>query len=74
MCVWDCFNLHCNSSYEKILKFKTLRYPNNISVDNVSVDETYAAVHFEGLLDNTASSILELQKDCKKVFKRTIRE
>lgn len=41
-----------------VLKFKTLRYPNNISVD-----ETYAEVDLQSLLDNTASSILELQKD-----------
>ncbi|XP_054727450.1 uncharacterized protein LOC129237075 [Anastrepha obliqua] len=43
--------------YEKILKFKTLRYPNNIVVD-----ETHAEVELQSLLDNTASSILELQK------------
>lgn len=45
-------------SYEKILKFKTLRYPNN-----VSVDETYAEVDLQSLLDNTALGILELEKD-----------
>lgn len=47
-------------SYEKILKFKTLRYPNNIYID---IDETYAEVDLQSLLDNTASSILELQKE-----------
>ena len=42
-------------SYEKILKFKTLRYPD-------TVEETYAEVELQSLLDNTALSILQLQK------------
>lgn len=45
-------------SYQCILSSKKARYP-----DNISVDESYAEVDLQSLLDNTASSILELQAD-----------
>ena len=41
-----------------ILKFKTLRYP-----ENITVEETYAEVELQSLLDNTALSILQLQEE-----------
>ena len=44
-------------SYEKILKFKTLRYP-----ENSTVEETYAEVELQSPLDKTALSILQIQK------------
>ena len=44
-------------SYEKILKFKTLRYP-----ENITVEEAYAEVELQSLVDNTALSILQPQK------------
>ncbi|XP_039233158.1 uncharacterized protein LOC120322169 [Drosophila yakuba] len=42
--------------YKRILNSKKKRYP-----ENISVDESHAEVELQSLLDNTASSILELQ-------------
>jgi len=45
-------------SYQCILSSKKDRYP-----DNISVEESYAEVELQSLLNNTASSILDLQSN-----------
>jgi len=45
-------------SYQRLLSLKKIRYP-----DGIYIDESRAEVELQSLLDNTASSIIELQNN-----------